>query len=141
MDVDIFIRLMTAWIEEADDYVATKILVLVSVDPMRLMQSWTNADIVGVRLGGYRSRIKEITIGERHWIWRLAKIIWTLFMSFWKLGPIRMLKIGGTSPLDEAGHAKTDSDAIMKLLVKHGTGSTNILSVIKKAFLAIAGSK
>lgn len=44
----------------------------------------------------------------------------------------------GHRPLDEAGHAKTNSEAIMKLLLKHGASSNNILTVIKKAFLAMA---
>jgi ankyrin repeat protein len=46
----------------------------------------------------------------------------------------------GHRPLDEAGHAKNNSDAIMNVLLKHGAGSNNILTTIKKAFLGLTGS-
>lgn len=46
----------------------------------------------------------------------------------------------GHRPLDEAGHAKTNSDAIMKVLLKHGAGSKNVLTALKRAFLGMTTS-
>ena len=46
----------------------------------------------------------------------------------------------GHRPLDEAGHAKKNSDVMMKLLLDHGAKSKNILTFFKRTFLGVTGS-